>query len=88
MTIFEFHHIHLVCSDLEKSIAFFTHMFDAELQGRVTFGESKGAILHMGGLQINLRVLATNEVAGEANDLGYHHLGFTCQDVDLAYREF
>ena len=87
---YAFHHIHLLCSDLEATIAFFTESFGAKLVGRPKFGGADGASLDANGTVINLRVAAEGETVGaDATQpaYGYHHICFKVDDVDAAYKE-
>ena len=85
---FRFHHIHLICKDLEGMIDFFTGVLGASLVARKTFGTADGASLDLQGSIINLRVSREDEdMAGDASRtaFGYDHLGLQVDDVDAAY---
>ena len=85
---FQLHHIHLLCSDLEATIDFFTGTFGAELVTRKKFGGADGACLSLGGASINLRVAKDGEtVHTDVPVYGYHHMCLEVHDVDAAYQE-
>ena len=85
------HHLHLLCSDLEKTIAFFTETLGAALVERKKFGGADGARLNFnGGATINLRVALKDDNVSTGTAItqyGYHHIGLTVDNVDQAYRE-
>ena len=88
--IYRFHHIHLLCSDLETTIDFFTRILGAKLVARPTFGGADGASLNLNGTTINLRVAGKNETvnADAARPVyGYHHMCVAVDDVDAAHQE-
>ena len=85
---YRFHHLHLICQDLEKMIAFFTDEIGATLVVRKKFGPSDGATLDLQGATVNLRVPRegeTTETAGPQSALGYDHIGLTVDDLDAAF---
>lgn len=87
---YSFHHIHLLCSDLESTISFFTNNFGAQLMGRPEFGGKPGASLKIDGTTINLKVAGDAETVDADANLpiyGYHHICFEVDDVDAAYKE-
>jgi len=87
---YRFHHVHLLCSDLEKSIDFFTNTLGAVLVTRKKFGGAPGASLDLEGTQINLRIAAEGETVKPNASLpfyGYHHLCLQVADVAAAYSE-
>ena len=51
--IYRFHHIHLLCSDLETTIDFFIGMLGAKLAARQKFGGADGASLDLNGTTVN-----------------------------------
>lgn len=88
--IYRFHHIHLLCSDLEHTIDFFTQILGAKLAARPKFGGADGASLDLAGTTINLRVAGENETVNADAAMpiyGYHHLCVQVEDVDAAYQE-
>jgi glyoxylase I family protein len=85
---FRFHHVHIICKDLEKMIGFFTESIGAELVKRKKFGTADGASLDLHGATINLRVARTDEkLDGDASRIvfGYNHIGLEVEDVEGAY---
>jgi len=87
---FQLHHIHLLCSNLEKTIDFFTAMLGARLVERKKFSNVDGATLDLGGATINLRIARADErVSADATAAryGFHHIGLTVDDVEQAYRK-
>jgi catechol 2,3-dioxygenase-like lactoylglutathione lyase family enzyme len=75
---FRFHHVHIICKDLEKMIGFFTESIAAELAKRKKFGTADGASLDLQGTTINLRVARVDEkLEGNASRtvFGYNHIG-------------
>lgn len=88
--IYRFHHIHLLCSNLETTIDFFTRILGAELVARQKFGGADGASLNLNGTTVNLRVAGENETVNadaQRPVYGYHHLCVEVDDVDAAYQE-
>ena len=87
---YRFHHIHLLCSDLENTIDFFTGILGAELMTRQKFGGAEGASLSLNGTTVNLRLAGDNETVNANAALpvyGYHHMCVEVDDMDAAYRE-
>ena len=87
---YRFHHVHLICKDLEGMIKFFTEALGATLVARKKFGTADGASLDLQGTTVNLRVDREDEVmAGDASQTryGYDHLGLLVEDVDAAYED-
>ncbi len=87
---YRYHHFHILCSDLEEMIGFFSENLGAELVERRKFGTADGARLSLDGVIINLRVANEDEeIVNDTSNLrfGYHHLGLEVEDVDAAYTE-
>jgi catechol 2,3-dioxygenase-like lactoylglutathione lyase family enzyme len=87
---YRFHHVHILCKNLEYMISFFTEVLNAELVARKKFGTADGASLDLQGTTINLRVAREDEdMVGDASQssYGYDHIGLNVDDVDAAYRE-
>ncbi len=87
---YQFHHLHLICSDLEQTISFFCEILGSELVERRKFGISDGATLNHGGTRINLRVARDNDgIDGDASQAhyGYDHIGFEVEDLDAVYNK-
>lgn len=87
---YRLHHLHLLCSDLEKTITFFTGTLGAALVERKKFGGADGASLNLNGTIINLRVAREDDnvsTGASITQYGYHHIGLTVDNVDQVYRE-
>ena len=87
---YRFHHVHIVCQDLEQMIAFFAEALKAKLITRLKFGTADGASLDLQGTTINLRVSREDEkMEGNASlsRYGYDHIGIEVEDVDAAYND-
>ncbi|MEJ5377546.1 MAG: VOC family protein [bacterium] len=84
-----FHHMHLICRDLEGMIRFFTEVLGARLALRRKFGTADGATLDLAGATINLRVAKEEETLEESSAAryGYDHLGVEVDDFQKAYEE-
>ncbi len=84
------HHIHLLCSDLETMINFFTEILGATLVERKKFGGADGATLDLQGTLINLRIAREDEIVNKDTSkpfYGYNHIGLTTEDIEDAYEE-
>ena len=53
---YRFHHVHLICKDLEGMINFFTEAVGAILFTLKKFGTADGASLDLQGTTVNLSV--------------------------------
>ena len=87
---YRFHHVHLICKDLEGMINFFTEALGATLVAPKKFGTADGASLDLQGTTVNLRVNREDEImTGDASQtrFGYDHLGLLVEDVDAAYED-
>ena len=87
---YRFHHIHIVCKDLDKMVRFFTDVLEASLIGMRKFGTADGASLDLNGTTVNLRVAKEGEeMAGDASQsaYGYDHIGLEVEDIERAYNE-
>jgi len=87
---YRFHHVHILCKDLEKMITFFTDVLNADLIARKKFGTADGASLGLQGTIVNIRVAREDEeMVGDASQLryGYDHIGLEVEDVDATYQE-
>ncbi len=82
-------HLHLICSDIERTVRFFVETLEAKLVERLKFGNANGAVLNLSGIQISLRATHENEIItwSYQKRYGYDHLGLEVEDVDAAYRE-
>ena len=87
---YRFHHLHLICKDLENMIGFFTDAFGARLVQRKQFGGAEGAVLDLNGTDISLRVEKKDEcITGDASQTcyGYDHFGLQVEDLHKAMQE-
>jgi catechol 2,3-dioxygenase-like lactoylglutathione lyase family enzyme len=87
---FRFHHVHIICKDLEKMIGFFTEGLGADLVRRKKFGTADGASLDLQGTTINLRIARADEkLEGDASRTvyGYNHIGLEVEDIEAAYTD-
>jgi catechol 2,3-dioxygenase-like lactoylglutathione lyase family enzyme len=87
---FRFHHVHIICKDLEKMIGFFTEDTGAVLVRRKKFGTTDGATLDLTGTTINLRVARADEkLEGDASRTlyGYNHIGLEVEDIEAAFKD-
>jgi catechol 2,3-dioxygenase-like lactoylglutathione lyase family enzyme len=88
--IYRFHHVHLICKDLEQMIHFFTEALNAKLITRLKFGTADGASIDFQGTTVNLRVAREDEkMIGDASEsrYGFDHIGLEVEDVDAAYED-
>jgi len=86
---YRFHHVHLICKDLEQMISFFTETIGANLLARRKFGTADGASIDLGGTTINLRVAREDEeMIGDASQTsyGYDHIGLEVEDIEAAHK--
>jgi glyoxylase I family protein len=87
---FRFHHVHIICKDLEKMIRFFTEDLKADLVRRKMFGTADGASLNLQGAGINLRVARADEnIEGDASRTvyGYNHIGLEVEDIEAVFKD-
>ena len=87
---YRFHHLHIICKDLENMIAFFTGILEAKLVRRQKFGTADGACLDLQGTTINLRVSREDEqMVGDASQAryGYDHIGLEVEDIETAFKD-
>ena len=85
---YSFHHVHLVCRDLEQMIDFFVEVIGAKLVKRRKFGNAEGAALDLQGIGINLRIAREGEETRDnltQSTYGYDHIGLQVEDVQAAY---
>ena len=85
---YSFHHLHLVCRDLEQMIDFFVEVIGAKLVKRRKFGNAEGAALDLQGIGINLRIAREGEETRDnltQSTYGYDHIGLQVEDVQAAY---
>ena len=87
---YRFHHVHIVCKDLENMIRFFTEVLEAKLLGLKKFGTADGASLDLQGTTVNLRVRKKDEeLVGDASQAryGYDHIGLEVDDLEAAFKD-
>ncbi|MGD8343802.1 MAG: VOC family protein [Desulfobacterales bacterium] len=87
---YRFHHVHIICKDLEKMIGFFTEVLAARLIDRRKFGTADGASLELDGATVNLRVAREDEkMAGDASHstFGFDHIGLEVEDIQSAFED-
>jgi catechol 2,3-dioxygenase-like lactoylglutathione lyase family enzyme len=87
---YRYHHLHLLCSNLENMEDFFTQMLGAKLIERRKFGKVDGAVLDLNGITISLKAAHEDDtVVGDSSQqrYGYDHLGLEVGDIDAAYEE-
>ena len=85
---YRFHHVHIICQDLENMIAFFCQTLQANLIRRQKFGTADGASLDLSGVTVNLRVAREDEkITGDTSQtsLGFDHIGIEVDDIDATY---
>jgi catechol 2,3-dioxygenase-like lactoylglutathione lyase family enzyme len=87
---YRFHHLHIICKDLEKMITFFTAVLGAGLVARQKFGTADGACLDLKGTTINLRVSREDDqLVGDASQsrYGYDHIGLEVENIETAFKD-
>ena len=87
---YRFHHVHIVCKDLEKMVRFFTDVLEASLIDMRKFGTADGASLDLNGTTVNLRVAREDEErvgAASQSTYGYNHIGLEVEDIERAYND-
>jgi catechol 2,3-dioxygenase-like lactoylglutathione lyase family enzyme len=87
---YRFHHVHVICKDLEEMIRFFTEALEAKLLRRQKFGTADGASLDLQGSTVNLRVPRADErMEGDAArpGYGYHHIGLEVENIEDAFKD-
>jgi len=85
---YSLHHVHLICQDLEKMIAFFEDAIGAKFVEHRKFGTADGAMLNLQGITINLRVAREGEEIREnlsPSNYGYDHIGLQVEDLQAAH---
>ncbi len=87
---YQLHHLHLVCSDLDKMIKFLTNTLGGKFVSFRKFGTADGAVIDLAGAPIFLRVARDGEeITGDQSrsTYGYHHIGLKVEDLDTCYSE-
>jgi catechol 2,3-dioxygenase-like lactoylglutathione lyase family enzyme len=88
--VYRFHHVHIICKDLEKMIQFFTDILNARLIDRRKFGTADGASLDLDSTTVNLRIAREDEniVADPSQAAyGFDHIGLEVDDIDAAFKD-
>jgi catechol 2,3-dioxygenase-like lactoylglutathione lyase family enzyme len=87
---YRYHHLHLICSNLQQTENFFTSMLGGKLIERKKFGTADGAVIDLDGIAIFLRTSRENDdILGDSSQqrYGYDHLGLEVEDLDAVYEE-
>ncbi|MEW6332804.1 MAG: VOC family protein [Thermodesulfobacteriota bacterium] len=87
---YQLHHLHLVCSDLNNMIGFFTNTLGGKFISFRKFGTADGADIDLAGAPIFLRTAREGEeISGSQSSptFGYHHIGLKVEDLDSCYAE-
>jgi catechol 2,3-dioxygenase-like lactoylglutathione lyase family enzyme len=86
---YQFHHIHVFCSDVDATQRWFTDGLGAELVGRADSRGVPGVTLRVGGAQVLLRPARAGEdlVPAGARHFGADHFGLQVSDVDATVAE-
>jgi len=87
---YRLHHIHLICSDLEEMIAFFTQSLGAELLERKKFLNTDGASLNLNGTIVNVQIAPEGQNVRDSSPLpqcGYDHICLGVENIEKAYKE-
>lgn len=87
---YRYHHLHIICSNLDRMINFFTEILGAKLIEKRKFMEVDGAGLNLNGITINLRISREDDhITGNSpqKPYGYDHLGLEVENIDAAYNE-
>ncbi len=86
---YDFHHIHVFCSDVDATQRWFTEGVGAELVDRSDSRGVPGVTLRLGGVNVLLRPAREGEdLAGAgARHFGTDHFGLRVSDVDATVAE-
>ncbi len=87
---YQLHHLHLICSDLDRMINFLTNTLGGKFVSFRKFGTADGAMIDLAGVPIFLRVAREGEeIKGDqsCSIYGYHHIGLKVEDLDTCYSE-
>jgi catechol 2,3-dioxygenase-like lactoylglutathione lyase family enzyme len=87
---YRYHHLHLICSNLQQTASFFTSMLGGKLIERKKFGTADGAVIDLDGIIIFLRTSRENDdILGDSSQqrYGYDHLGLEVADLDAVYTD-
>ncbi|MGE3270047.1 MAG: VOC family protein [Chloroflexota bacterium] len=86
---YQFHHIHVFCSDLEATERWFTEGVGATVVERRDSRGVPGVVLNLGGANVLLRPAREGEnlASAGARHFGADHFGLRVDDVDAAVAE-
>lgn len=87
---YRLHHLHLICSDLNNMIGFFTNTLGGKFISFRKFGTADGATIDLAGAPIFLRVTRDGEkITATPSDacFGFHHIGLKVEDLDACHAE-
>ena len=87
---YRFHHVHVICRDLDGMIDFFTNTLGAGLVEKKKFGPADGAVIDVAGVTVNLRVPRQDEAMLEdasKTSYGFDHIGLKVDDIRQAYSD-
>lgn len=89
MKMTKFHHLHIVCNDLNQMVGFFVNTLHASLLERKQFDGVDGAKLDFGGTTLNLSLPSQDGQISRENSLrgGYDHIGIQVEDLDKTCKE-
>ena len=81
---YQFHHIHVFCSDLDATERWFTEGVGATVVNRADSRGVTGVTLNLGGASVLLRPAREGEVLASAGarSFGVDHFGLRVDDVD------
>jgi glyoxylase I family protein len=85
MEEYRFHHVHLICKDLDKMTHFFTKTLGGNFVSFRKFGTADGAVIDLAGVSIYLRVAREGEgiTSDHSHSVhGYNHIGLALKDLD------
>ena len=72
------HHAHLMCSDIDATIAFYSRWFDAEVVNDVVFAGARNVFVRIGDGRIHLY----DQPPRSKERSAIHHLGIQTDDLD------
>jgi catechol 2,3-dioxygenase-like lactoylglutathione lyase family enzyme len=86
---YQFHHIHIFCSDLEATERWFTEGVGATVVNRADSRGVTGVTLNLGGASVLLRPAREGEelAATGARHFGADHFGLRVDDIDATVAE-
>ena len=90
---YEFSHVHVLCTDLEPVVTFFTEAFGAEVVRRRMIGAAAtakpGADVKVGDCMLYLKAMGSDWKSPDPTDsiCGYNHIAFLVDDVKASLKE-